>query len=122
MRVNDPLTEKIIACAYRVHRELGPGFHEKVYVAALQNELSDAGLEFESEKEFRVQYKSKRVGSVRVDMVVGASAIIEVKAIVGHAPIVFRQQVISYLKASGLKKALLFNFGNESCEIKRILN
>ena len=30
MTQNDPLTEKILGCAYRVANELGPGFLEKV--------------------------------------------------------------------------------------------
>ncbi len=32
----DPLTEKIIACCYKVHSQIGPGFQEKIYHNALK--------------------------------------------------------------------------------------
>jgi GxxExxY protein len=43
----DQLTEKMIACAMAVHRELGPGLLENTYEEALCIELADAGLKFE---------------------------------------------------------------------------
>jgi GxxExxY protein len=53
--IND-LTEKIIGLAIKVHRELGPGFLESVYQAALAFELENAGIEFEKEKTLAVVY------------------------------------------------------------------
>jgi GxxExxY protein len=44
------LTEKIIGCAMKVHRQLGPGFLESVYRNALAFELRRAGLAVELEK------------------------------------------------------------------------
>ena len=38
----DPLTEKIIGCAYKVHSELGPGFNEGIYHNALK--IAKVGL------------------------------------------------------------------------------
>jgi GxxExxY protein len=40
----DPLTEKVIACAYKVHSELGPGFNEGIYQNALKLALEEDGL------------------------------------------------------------------------------
>jgi len=37
------LTERIIGCAYAVHKALGPGFLEKVYENALRIELEAGG-------------------------------------------------------------------------------
>ena len=37
-----------------------------------------------------------------------------IEAVVGEMPNIFRAQILSYLKASGLKVGLLINFGNES--------
>ena len=45
----------------------------------------------------------------------------EVKALAGNIPIVFELQVLSYLKASGYKVGLLVNFGNKSCQIRRLM-
>ncbi|MFH1771574.1 MAG: GxxExxY protein [Candidatus Omnitrophota bacterium] len=36
IKERDPLTEKIIACAYKVHSKLGPGFNENIYHNALK--------------------------------------------------------------------------------------
>ena len=52
----DDLTENIIGCAIRVHRNLGSGFLEAVYQAALAYELSRNGIPFEKEKELPVIY------------------------------------------------------------------
>ncbi len=43
------ITEKIIGCAIRVHQELGPGLWESTYEKCLAFELSDRGLQVESQ-------------------------------------------------------------------------
>ena len=55
-------------------------------------------------------------------MIVESKVIVELKAVTGNIPQVFECQVISYLKSSGLRVGLLINFGNKSCQIKRIVN
>ena len=57
---NDPLTEKIIACCFEVHKQLGPGFPEKVYHNALNILFEERGINYESEKEFDVFFNGKR--------------------------------------------------------------
>jgi GxxExxY protein len=116
----DPLTEKIIGCCFEVHRILGPGFNEKVYANALSFQLQQENLSFVVEKEFNVVFKGQLAGKFRVDLFVENSIIVELKAIVGYAPALFKSQVLSYLKASKVKTGLLVNFGNASCEVKRI--
>jgi len=64
---NDPLTEKIIACCYTVHNELGPGFKETVYHNALKLAFEQEKLKYETEKQFQVCYKGKKVGKLIVD-------------------------------------------------------
>ena len=115
----DPLTEKIIACCFRVHNELGPGFAEKIYHKALMIAFEDADLAYEAEKTFNVFFQDKKVGSFRLDLLVEGKVIVEIKALTGNVPEVFKYQVLSYLKASGLHVGLLINFGNKSCHIKR---
>ena len=41
----NPITEKIIGCAYKVSNTLGSGFLEKVYENALAYELRKTGLQ-----------------------------------------------------------------------------
>ncbi len=117
----DPLTERIIACCYRVHTELGPGFKEKIYHNALKLDFNQDGLKYETEKQFEVYYQNRKVGKLIVDLIVEDIVIVEVKALIGSFPDVFKYQVLSYLRVSNLKVGLLVNFGNKSCQVKRLV-
>lgn len=117
----DPLTEKIIGCCFEVHSELGPGFNERIYQNALIIALKEAGLTFETEKDFQVSYEEKKVGSLRLDLIVEDRVIIEIKAVTGKLPAIFKYQLLSYLKVINLRVGLLVNFGNKSCQVKRFM-
>jgi len=117
---HDPLTEKIIGCCYKVHSALGPGFNEKIYSNALQRQLATEHLNFVAEKEFSVFFNSELVGKFRCDLFIEQQVIVELKSVTGFIPKLFQNQLLSYLKASKIKKGLLVNFGNPSCEIKRL--
>jgi GxxExxY protein len=121
-RDRDPLTEKIIAACYQVHNELGPGFVERIYLTALKVALKKLELNYEQEKEFGVSFQGEKIGKFRTDLIVEDRVIIELKALEGRMPKIFESQVISYLKASDLNVGLLVNFGNRSCEIRRLMN
>ena len=117
--VKDPVTEKIIALCYEVHTALGPGFPERIYHNALIVLLLNKNIPFESEKEFEVTIKDKKVGTFRCDLII-EGVILELKSVEGIMPKLFRSKMIAYLKATNIKTGLLINFGNPSCEIKRI--
>lgn len=121
MEEKDPLTERIIACCFKVHNELGPGFSEKTYHGALKIVLEEKALKYETEKEFPIYFQDKKVGSLRLDLVVESKVVVEAKALTGNIPDVFKYQVLSYLKVSNLSVGLLVNFGNKSCQIKRFV-
>ena len=106
----DPLTEKIIAAAIEVHRELGPGLLESIYEGALCHELSLREISFERQKEMNVVYKGEIIKGQRLDLMVEAKVVVEVKC-VRNLEDVFVAQVLSYLKSTGLKRGLLINFG-----------
>lgn len=116
----DSLTKIIIGCCYNVHTQLGPGFLEKIYVNALKIKLRQAGLNFEAEKEFNVIFEATLIGKFRCDLFVENKVIVELKSVTGFQPKLFQSQLISYLKASKSKTGLLINFGNSSCEVKRL--
>ncbi len=105
----DRLAYEVIGAAIEVHRVLGPGFLESVYESALAVELSARQVPFERQAALAVQYKGISVGHARVDLIVAGKIIVELKAIEQLAPI-HTAQAISYLKASGLRLALLINF------------
>ena len=121
MRQGNKLTERIIGSCFKVHRELGPGFNERIYHNALKVLLDQEGLQYRTEKEFEVFCLNKRVGSFRADLVVENEVIVEIKSLAGNIPALFEYQLLSYLKASELHLGLLINFGNKSCQIKRVV-
>jgi len=121
MEDKDLLTEKIINCCFRVHNELGPGFKEKIYHNALKVFLDEEGLKHETEKAFEVNIKGEKVGNLKLDLIVENKVVVELKAIVGYIPEVFKYQILSYLKVSKLNVGLLINFGNKSCQVKRFI-
>ena len=119
--VDDLLTKKIIGACYEVHNNLGPGFIEKTYLNALKIVLQKAGISYCTEKEFGVSFNGEKIGKFRVDFVVEDKVIVELKSVEGSIPKIFESQVVSYLKASGLKVGLLVNFGNRRCIIRRLV-
>jgi len=117
----DPLTEKIIACAYKVHSQLGPGFNENIYHNALKIALEERGLKYQTERSFNISFQGKDIGRFRLDLIIEDKVVTEVKALTGNIPTIFELQVLSYLKASGYKVGLLINFGNRSCQVRRLM-
>lgn len=118
----DRLAHAVIGAAIEVHRLLGPGFLESVYEEALCVELRLRGISFVSQPVMAVDYKGHIVGESRLDLLVGDSLIVELKAIDALAPI-HTAQVISYLKATGHQLGLLINFNVSVLKdgIKRIV-
>ena len=121
IETKDSLTERIIGCCYRVHSELGPGFNKKIYHNALTIALNQEDLSYETERRFDVYYQGKKVGNLILDLVVENKIIVEVKALTGNIPSVFKYQLLSYLKVSNLRVGLLVNFANKSCQVKRLV-
>jgi GxxExxY protein len=119
-QLND-FTERIIGCAFSVSNTLGAGFLEKVYENALAHELSKSGLRVEQQKPIQVYYDNVVVGDYCVDMVVENVVLVELKAIKALDNVHFAQ-CMNYLKATGFKVWLLFNFGTSKVQIKRIVN
>jgi len=111
------LSQKIIAAAHNVHKELGHGFLEKVYKKALAIELQEAGIKCALEVPMSVLYRGLVVGDYIADMVVEDKIIVEAKAVSGLNS-VHEVQLVNYLKTTGLQVGLLINFGR-SVKVKR---
>ena len=117
----DELSQKVIGAAIEVHRELGPGFLENIYEEALKIELSEYNINYEYQKEIKIEYLGVVVGIHRLDLIIENKIIIELKAVKELSDIHFAQ-LRSYLKATGLKIGLLFNFAKPTLEIRRVVN
>jgi len=112
-------TEKIIACAYKVHNTLGSGFLEKVYENALTIELEKNGFKVENQKGIKVFYDGKPVGEYFADLLVDDKIIIELK-VASAIDKMHEAQLLNYLKATGVRLGLIINFGKK-VTIKRII-
>src|SRR5713101_3490297 len=116
---NKALTDRIIAAAIRVHKELGPGFLEAMYEEALAIEFAAAAISFERQKLLPVFYREHLIGEHRLDFLVEQEVILELKAISALEDVHFGI-VRSYLKAANLSDALLFNFASTRLTVKRV--
>jgi GxxExxY protein len=102
----------VLDCAIEVHRTLGgPGLLESVYEEALAWELTQRGLHIARQEPLPVRYKGIILAApLRLDLVVENKVIVECKATTEYNP-VFEAQALTYLRVSGLKLALVINFG-----------
>jgi len=100
---------RVIGCAITVHRKLGPGYKESIYVEALCLEMDARGLKFEREKPITVVYNGHEIRGQRLDLVVGGTLVVECKVAEAISKI-YERQVISYLKTTHLRLGFIFNF------------
>ena len=105
------LTSKIIGCAIRVHRELGPGLLESVYSRCLTLELRNSGFEVVAEVPVPVRYLGQSVADdgFRIDLLVNGEVVLELKSVEELKP-VHKKQLLTYLRLSRKKVGLLINF------------
>jgi GxxExxY protein len=114
-------TYAILGAAMEVHRHLGHGYLEAVYREALRTELEERGISFHAEVPLPIAYKGRRLPvSFRADLIYFDQVLVELKALrgIGGAE---EAQVLNYLKASGLSRALILNFGAPSLEFRRLI-
>ena len=94
----------------QIHKILGPGLLESAYEECLYFDLVNAGLEVEKQKSLPLIYKEIKLDAgYRVDFLIENKVIIEIKSIEALHPI-HTAQVLTYLKLSNCKLALLINF------------
>ena len=104
------ISRQIVHCALTVHRTLGPGLLESVYETCLAHELSKAGLRVSRQVRVPIHYDEIVLrDSLRLDLLVENSVIVEVKAVLEMHP-VFVAQLITYLKLGNKRLGLLLNF------------
>lgn len=117
----DEQTYLIIGAAMAVHRQLGCGFLEAVYQEALAIEFALNGIQFEREKQLPITYRKHTLNTYyKADFVCFKNIIVEIKAL-QQLTSLEEAQVINYLKASSMQKALLINFGTKSLQYKRMV-
>ena len=108
-RINN-LTRRIIGAAIEVHRVLGPGLLESIYLECLQHELTSQKLRFVTQRAVPVTYKEKVLcASYRIDLIVEDTVVVEIKSVDRVLP-VHEAQTLTYLQLTECPVALLINF------------
>ncbi|MEY2491688.1 MAG: hypothetical protein QOH24_639 [Verrucomicrobiota bacterium] len=118
MEDDHALIQQVIGLAMKVHRVLGPGFLESVYLNALAFELRKARLSAELNKRITVRYENVIIGEFVADLLINDVLICELKAITTLTK-VDEVQLVNYLTATNRDSGLLFNFGSASLQFKR---
>lgn len=108
--MSDLLTGEIIGAAIEVHKTLGRGLLASVYEEALCYELELRDIKFQRKFELDVIYKGKVIDSQMVDLLVDNEVVVKIESFPQYAD-QSTAQVISTLKAAGLYRGLIFNFG-----------
>lgn len=108
--MQEVLTDRIIKVFYDVYNELGHGFLESVYEAAMEIALKQSGLEVQRQVRLRVTFRGQDVGEFVADLLVNNTVFVELKAVsaldASHAA-----QALNQLRASHIEVGLLMNFG-----------
>lgn len=119
----DELSRQVVDCAFIVHKELGPGFLEKIYEEALVAEFRRRGLPFECQKSLPVFYRGEKLPSeYKLDLLVGGLIVLELKTVERILPI-HEAQLVSYMKQCRSPLGFVINFKETLIKngIKRIV-
>lgn len=122
--IENEIGKIIVDCAYRVHKELGPGLLESTYEECLKYELMNAGVKVQQQKALPVVYKEVKLEcGYRIDLLVENKVIIENKSVESLND-VHLAQILTYLKLSDCKLGFLINFNVALIKngIKRVVN
>ena len=107
---DNEITHEIIGAAMEVHKRLGPGLLESAYEECLSHELRLRNLKVEQQIGIPVVYKEVKLEcGYRLDLLVEGRVVVELKSIVGLAPI-HEAIILTYVRLSGHKIGLLINF------------
>ena len=102
--------ERLLGCALKVRRALGPGLLESAYEACLSHEFAKSGIEHQRQLVLPIVYDGTRIDAgYRLDLLVQEKVVIEIKAVAALSD-VHRAQLLSYLKLGGYRLGYLLNF------------
>ena len=117
--VHEQTTGRLLAAFFAVHRELGHGFVEAVYLRALILELASRGVQAEQDIPLGVFYKGRKVGTFAADLLVDGKVVVSVRA----GADLFdsdRVQLLNCMRCSQAEVGMLLHFGPKP-EFRRYL-
>jgi len=108
--IENELANIAVDICYTIHKELGPGLLESVYEAAFAYELEKRNIPYTRQQGVVAKYENIILDvGFRTDIIMDNKLIIELKS-VEHIEKVHHKIVLTYMKFTGIKLALLVNF------------
>src|SRR4051812_3296585 len=102
---------ELMAAAFEVYNELGPGFLEEVYQEALELELNAREIPFLTKPRIQIHFKGQLLRKYYdADLLIHSAIVVELKAVRTLAP-EHEAQLLNELKATRLRVGYLINFG-----------
>jgi GxxExxY protein len=106
----DELTYKVIGCAIEVQKIMGTGLLESVYHQCMIEELKHRKINFCTEMQIPVTYKSKLLNiDFRCDLLIENILVVELKAI-NEIASTHEAQLLNYMNLLKAPKGILINF------------
>ncbi len=115
------LSYTVSGILFDVRKELGRDCNEKQYCDAIEAKLKEKGIKYEREKTLPISLEGESRGRNQVDFLIEGKIILEVKS----KPFITKNdyyQTRRYLKASGLRLAIVANMRRYYIHPKRVLN
>ena len=108
----EAIARQVVDTCYTVHKQMGPGLLERVYEACLCHELRKREIAFEQQKSVPLYYKGEALNiDHRLDLVIDNKVILEIKSVERQNEL-FKAQLLSYLRLSGMRLGILANFNS----------
>lgn len=114
-KVKNPLVQKTLKSALRVHKFLGPGFSGPVYERALAIDLRKEGISFDVRRIYTLCYQGEVAARFSADLVIKNKVAMMIKAVPEVTPHM-EAELLNYLKASGIKLGFIVNFHKSNLE------
>ena len=121
---HNEISKIVITSAIKIHRRLGPGLLESVYLVVLAHELTKRGLQVEKEVPIPVVWDNIRFeAGFRADLIVNGQVVVELKSI-EKILAVHKKILLTYLRLADKRLGILLNFGEEVLKdgIHRVVN
>lgn len=119
--IHSEITERVIRAFFDVYNELGFGFLESVYEAALCDALSAGGVRFARQVPLPIHFRGRVIADFKLDLVVEQAIVVEIKAVTALNA-AHDSQLLNYLKATHLQVGLLLNFGPKAEFRRRVFD
>jgi GxxExxY protein len=113
------MNDIIIKLAEEVYSELGSGYSERVYHNAMEVQLRLNNIQYETERTIQLFFKTYIVGSIRADLLVNGSIVVELKSTskIKNDDV---EQCKRYMKLLNYKQGIVINFPEKGEQIEII--